>query len=134
MLFDEDCDDIIFWKVIFFCFLFTFILVHLLVFGFKFFSTSTVIAWEPFDIWEEAFESRKKVFALIGSDWFKWFFFLVIFDFSEGDDGYIVEIEDSIDFDPLESDFMPIAASGRSELIPQIFSYEIVLILIDFEL
>lgn len=60
---------------------------------------------------------------------------LMVFpEFDDGDSGYVVEIEDTVDLDPLEPNEVIVTAEGRSEVVPYILSDKVILVLGESEL
>lgn len=54
---------------------------------------------------------------------------MILLEFDNGDSWNVIEIEDAINFDPLESNEVVTAARLRDEMVPDILSYKIVFIL-----
>jgi hypothetical protein len=59
---------------------------------------------------------------------------LIVLNFSEGDDGHEIEIEDAIDFNPLQSNVVMVTADERSHLSPEILCQIVRLIFVEFQL
>lgn len=54
---------------------------------------------------------------------------MVFSEFDDGDGGDVVEVEDAVDFDPLQSDEVIVAAEGGGKIVPDVFRNEVVLVL-----
>lgn len=97
----KHCDYIIFREFIFFKPLLPSAFIFLLVLCLKFLRAPTIITRKPSDIGKEIAKVGQKIFKSLASYLWKLSGLIIFSELEQSDDGDIVEIEGSINLDPL---------------------------------
>lgn len=100
----------------------------MLVFGFQFLGAATVIPREPPNIREEILHMSEQLpLGFLREVWE--FSGLMIFpEFDDGDCRDVVEVENAVDLDPLQSDEVVMGAEDGGEIVPYVFGDKVVLV------
>lgn len=125
----EHRDHIVFGESVLIVPLLSPVLVLLFIFGLQFFCAAAVVAREPADIWVEIAHIAQQLSNRVLVHFWKLFGLSIFVEFDNSDDGHIVEIENAIDLDPLQTDSMVIAGMSGDQLAPDVLGYEVILVL-----
>ena len=103
-------------------------LILLLILRLQLLCTPTIVSREPSDVWKEVTEAAEKIPEPLPYHLREFFSLLIFFEFEDGHNRDVIEVEGPIYLDPLQANKMIVTGLSRDELEPYVLCDEVVLV------